>query len=148
MQMQRNLPTLLLKAWQTIKKRYKPDWSKLGTYIQILMTLLIFIGLLITGQTYQKVEEVRRDYVVAHREMITVRDSIRWHDLYREAQLDTINKKLKQMQEITFAKDRELEKLMSDLAALKVGKKNDLQRIGKFSNEELMNYFKNKRITP
>jgi hypothetical protein len=132
---------LLTGMWSFLKGKFHVDFSKLGTYIQIALFLIIFILLITTSKQYREVKGLTK-------EIVHYRDSIRYHDVARDQRIAEINQQIKEMQEISFERDKEFLSLQKDLNELRLSKAGALQEIDKFSNKDLANFFQGKSLKP
>jgi hypothetical protein len=140
------LLSLLSLAWSSLKKKLRNSAQVMGTHLQIGLAGVTFILMIINTQQVKQVKDNSSEIKKVKREILDFRDSLRVSDQVKEAQIDSMHREVKRMQEISLKQDQTVAQVIKDLQELKANRSKAMETIDGFTNEQLVEFFKSKSV--
>ena len=138
---------MILKIlWTAIKNKVSIDFGKVGTHIQIGLTVILAFFIIITRQQKEQVEENTVQIKVVTRDVIRFKDSVRIVDQAKDAMIDSMHREFKQLQEITLKNDKTVAQFQKQIDELKGNRKNVGPAMVKMSDEQMVRYMESMKI--
>jgi cell division protein FtsB len=137
---------ILKILWTALKNKVSIDFGKVGTHIQIGLTVILAFFIIITRQQTKQVDENTVQIKVVNRVVTQLRDSVRIVDKVADAKIDSMHKEVKQLHEIILKNDKTVAQFQKQIDALKADRKNVEPTMKKLSDDQMVRYMESMKI--